>query len=273
MTATSNHTPLPPSAHAVRKVMARLEGLPDLTPSAAATSAFNCLVGMARRRVPTAVAADIVSTLSQTGELSRLHTLCARGEAGLEHAWSTRLNTSANPSALLATFPYMAEYRTLVAQEVALLRKTFPSAQRVLFVGSGPLPLSPWLMSARHGLTVDMLDKDASAHHCALPWLQKLPGHQNLRCLHADILHMNNFSAFHAVFLGAMVGTTQDEKRTILSHLHTAMLPGQPLLARSAKGLRQLLYPQLPAAAGFRLAGSTRAGGKVINSTLLLIRV
>lgn len=263
-----------PVARAVRAILSNLEEQPTLTPAPHINETFNRLVTIARTTPADAEAEEILAQVDEDGGLQRLHTLCAEGETALEFAWGEKLRTSANPAPLLAQFPYLAEYRLLATLETQFLRRLSPHARRVLFVGSGPLPLTSWQMATRHDLQVEMLDLNQKAHLCAMGWLEKLPGHQNLNCLHTDLFDLTDFSSYDAVILAAMVGRTRTEKEQVLTHLSRYMKPGQPLVARSTHGLRRLLYPQLHIcpASGFKLEDAYHPTGKVVNSILLATR-
>ncbi len=68
-----------------------------------------------------------------------------------------------------------------------------------------------------------------------------------------------------------MVGTTPEHKARVIAHLAAAMSPGSLLLARSARGLRTLLYPEIDPASlgGFEVLGVTHPTGEVINSVIV----
>jgi nicotianamine synthase len=259
----------------VRAVLARLEAMPDLQPSPQVDGLFGDVVGLARQSPRAYVARRLIQLLEADGSLARLYRVCAEGETRLEQEWARRLAAHAQPAALLSSFPYIREYKSLVKAEVALLRRVRPQASRVLFVGSGPLPLSAWLMASVHGLQVDMLDMDANAHSCAMGWLKRLAGHEKLRCIHAALNDTADFKGYNAVVLGAMVGADQPAKDEALKQVEQRLIPGQVLLARSTEGLQSLLYPQarFSPSMGLRPVARWRPRGSAVNSVNVAVKI
>lgn len=90
--------------------------------------------------------------------------LCARAEYEMEKFWSQKIIESDAPKATLASFPYYADYDKLVTDEVALMGA---SPRDVLFLGSGPLPLSALVVAKRHPkANIVCVERDEQA--CAL---------------------------------------------------------------------------------------------------------
>jgi nicotianamine synthase len=54
-----------------------------------------------------------------------------------------------------------------------------------------------------------------------------------------------DWSSFEAVFLAALVGIDTQSKISILSSMARQLKPGTLIVARSAHGLRSILYPVL----------------------------
>jgi nicotianamine synthase len=53
----------------------------------------------------------------------------------------------------------------------------------------------------------------------------------------------SDWGNYEVVFLAALVGTDTHTKLTILSSLSTKLAPGTLVVARSAQGMRSVLYP------------------------------
>jgi len=227
----------------IEALAARLEALTDLRPRPEVNRAFDDLVHLVLT-TPDANALDnpVVQRLRP-----RLQELSARGEHELERAWSAADD--------IAGFPYLDHYRQLVAAELAAVG---PAPQRVLFVGSGPLPLSPMLL-ADHGLTVDALDVDPDAVAAA----EKVAN--NVRFRVGNLLHQHDLAGYDLVVLAALV----TEKDRCLRHLAQRLVPGTLVAARSALGLRTLLYPSVELPPGLQLIDAVHPPPPVINSIVL----
>lgn len=252
----------------VRAVQEALKAQPNLAPGAETNRLFGQLVGMARMPLGGVPARKV---MAEVGELGGLHTLCAQGEFALELHWANRVMAAAEPKAELRRFPYWDNYRKLAAMEVKAMRQVMPGMRRVLFVGSGPLPLSSYMMSVNHGLDVENVEIDHEATGCALAWLNPVLGERAIPCHHTDILDFTDFARFDVIVLAALVGLDKAGKAKVLAHLHAHMDAAQVLMVRSVRGLRGLLYPKVGAGdlTGFAVAKEVHPRGEVVNSVLL----
>lgn len=241
-----------------------LASLPDLTPGPSVDELFRRLVAVVTTAprgttVPLAVRSSLVQ-------------LCAEGEHELERAWAARIAAADGPVEELRDFPYLENYVRLTRLELATLRRLGARPRRVLFVGAGPLPLSPLLLAAALGTEVDTLDRDPDAVAAAGGVAAALGA--ALAPEHGDLANCSDLGRYDLVILAALVGTTPDAKRRHLAHLARVMRPGAVLLARSARGLRTLLYPPVDATAlgGFDVRLVVHPSGPVINSVVLAHR-
>lgn len=200
----------------------------------------------------------------------RLHALCSEGEYQLELSWARRIAASAAPQEELARFPYARNYRQLSRMELDVLATAAGRpVRRVAFVGSGPLPLSSVHVAAELGVPVDNIDHDPEAVTAARRVARAL-ALPRLSFQLTDVADAD-LRPYDVVVLAALVGATGDEKRAILRRLAVAMAPGAVLLARSARGLRSLLYPAIEPGAleGFELEAVVHPVHEVINSVVL----
>jgi hypothetical protein len=261
------------SAPALQELHRQLTDRPDLRPCPEVDRLFGDLVRLVLATSPDDEARllDDAAVLAIRGGL---RALCSEGEYQLELAWARRIAASPSPRDELERFPYVDNYRQLTRMELDLLATVADRpARRVAFVGSGPLPLSSLLMAAELGVPVDNLDRDAEAVvlgqrvAAALgPALGPVP----LTFRQADVTGAD-LRGYDVVVLAALVGAGGPEKRTILGHLAASMSPGAVLLARSARGMRSLLYPAIEPAAldGFELQAVVHPVDEVVNSVVL----
>jgi nicotianamine synthase len=256
----------------IRQIHHRLASAPDLRPGAGIDGLFRRLVHLVVTTPPGAAAAVLADP-----DVRALHTelveLCARGEYELELAWARRVAASPMPPLALVRFPYLGNYRQLAQLEHEALTVQggdHRPVRRALFVGAGPLPLSSLLLARRLGVTVDNLDRDAAAVDAARAVAGGLVAH-DLAFRHDELAACDDLAPYDLVVLAALVGLTAEQKRRHLAHLLRVMAPGALLLARSAHGLRTLLYPAIELAdlAGWDLLAVTHPTGPVINSVIL----
>ncbi len=268
------------AAVALRAIHDELAACPDLRPGPVVDAAFHRLVRLAVDTPPERAGA-VLAHAAVGDVVDDLRTLCFEGEYQLEVAWARRIAASADPVAELARFPFAANYRQLHALErdaVARLAEGDghrPPRDHVAFVGSGPLPLTAFLL-AGEGTRVDNLDRDPSALAASQRVADAL-GVTGLGFLRmdagasAEAGPAADLGAYGLVILAALVGRTPEEKSRVIAHLARAMVPGAVLVVRSARGLRTLLYPEVDpgALAGFDVLGTVHPTGEVINSVII----
>ena len=213
--------------------------------------------------------------------LPTLQRLCADGETALERWWADHIAQAATAEEArkrLASFPYYANYEDLTRMELCAIHSVEPRIlQRIAFIGSGPLPLTPLcLMQAlerevfqgggggggsvplaakrtsfptiRHVLNPEIcnIDRDARAIEASTRLCQRLgfsDREMAFRCEAAGDPAAGDLTSFDLVYLAALVGDTQQAKEDLLLAVADRMQPGALLLIRSAWGLRTFLYP------------------------------
>lgn len=214
-------------------------------------------------------ASEVLSYAGVRDRMPRLRDLSARGEGELERFWTDRICDSADPAEELARFPYLDNYRRLVQMELGVLAAALHRPlTSVAIVGSGPLPLSAYFL-AGPGVTVEGFDNDAQAV-AASRRIIEATGVDGVRVHHVDGADAD-LSGHQVVVLAALVGSTPHEKARILARIRASMAPGAILLARSARGLRTLLYPPLATSAleGWELLNVIHPVNDIINSVVV----
>jgi len=246
----------------------RLGALSDLRPGPTVDPLFARLVDVALTTSP-GLADEVLADPAVRRLRHELVELAARGEYELELAWAERV--AADPGEL-DRFPYLENYRLLagVEHDVVAAHLARP-VRRVLFVGSGPLPLSSLLLADRLGVPVDNLDRDPRAVDAACRVALALGAVDRVTFALGDLLDHHDLATYDLVVLAALVGVDPDEKRACLAHLARTMAPGALVLARSAHALRTLLYPgvELPADVALDLLAVVHPPAPVINSIVL----
>ena len=207
--------------------------------------------------------------------VARLRTLSAHGESALESHWSARVAAASDPDAELARFPYRGNYHALVDLELALLGRHLNGRRpcSVVVLGCGPLPLTATGYAAGLGAPTLAVDRDAAAVTAARAFLAATGGRM-IDVVHDDAARIP-LRPHDVVVLAALVGTTTADKTALLRSISDRMRPGTLLLARSAHGLRTLLYPEVDVDAmpGFEVLDVKHPAGDVINSMIVARRV
>ena len=256
-----------------------LRSQPDLAPSSIVDRLFGELVelcgehgGDLSPRV-----ARVLDDERIVSRLTGLHEVCAEGEYLLETHWSRRIAAAGAPREELAGFPYLENYRELTRLEINLLRcfGVEPSAaQRICFLGSGPLPLSAVCLYDELAVPIDVVDHSSEAVTLGSACVQALLGPGRLSFHLADAAEFEPVAEADIVVLGALAGLDPEAKNAILKSLWQRLGPGSVVLVRSAAGLRRLLYPAVGAQelSGWEPLGVLHPLNDVINSVIVLRR-
>ncbi|WP_158542861.1 nicotianamine synthase family protein [Phytoactinopolyspora halophila] len=246
-----------------------LEARADLRPGAHVDALFHQLVHLVLS-TPDELAVRAFDDVRVSSLAPRLRELCATGETELELAWARRIGGSDDPSLTLSQFPYLSNYRLLARMEAGAVARAVDHPVRSLaFVGSGPLPMSAFLLARELGAAVDGIDRDPVAVTTARRLARAL-GLSHLRIVHEGAGRVD-LSGYDVVVLAALVGATGEEKAGVLAHLARSMAPGATLLIRSARGMRMLLYPEVERTLldEFDVRTVIHPDGEVINSVIV----
>lgn len=270
MTTELSHTTL--TADRIVQVTDQLAALPHLRPDPRTNALFGDLVRTILA-TPDRQAQDVLTHPEVQRRRDLVRDLSARGETALEHSWARHIVSAPDPRAALATFPYLENYHRLTALECRLLTHSGGTPTSVAVLGCGPLPLSALGYADTLGASVVGLDRDDAAVALARQVAARI-GAAGVRFEQADAADVG-LAGYDAVVLAALVGETPSAKAGILREMAGSMRPGALLLARSARGMRTLLYPpvDLRAMPGFEVLEVVHPADDVINSVVVARRI
>jgi nicotianamine synthase len=255
----------------IQDINTTLSSLSSLAPGEQTNDLLTRLVHLCIAPYPPSLTTDFFTIPSTTSLCTSLRPLCATAEGLLESHWAHLIthsalttrkspthtlhsqppNTSAPatpcPKNLLLSFPYYNNYIDLSRLECSTLDAFLarPPAN-IAFVGSGPLPLSSLGLLDRYpGATVWNVDRDEEALRTSAKLCEVL-GYTGMRFVCEDVTEQTStmdWAGFEVVFLAALVGIDAVSKMGILAGLAGKLAPGALVVARSARGLREVLYP------------------------------
>ncbi|KAI8339416.1 Nicotianamine synthase [Chlamydoabsidia padenii] len=214
---------------------------PSLQPSEHINALFTKLVQICIRPVDQVALQQVLNHPTIRQLEPHLRQLCSHGEYLMELACQQ-----------LAKFTYYNNYVDLTRLECHALLGLNAQLKRIVWIGSGPLPLSSMEMMIQHHDTIqhiDNIDLDPEAIQVSrqlgnrLPWPSSVRSRFHYHAMNA--LEYPDYRLANVICLGALVGCTDKEKQQVIIHVANNMRPGACLLIRSAHGLRQLLYPAL----------------------------
>lgn len=263
----------------VRDLYEQLASAPSLEPSEATNALFSRLVEQCTE-TDAGTAADVLGDPEVSRLRPRLIELCSEGEYLLERSWARAAVEAANPRAELARFPYHANYERLTQLEVHALLGAVERAgevheerrvRRALFVGSGPLPLTSFLLADLYGMKVDNVDSDPEAHGLGTELARATGLSDELSFRLCDAAEVEDLGDYDVVFLAALVGLDEEEKQSIIERLRRRMRPGALLVIRTAHRMKSLLYPKVEPEdlGGFEPQIVVQPLNEVINSVIV----
>lgn len=220
-----------------------------------------------------------IETLSQEVQDKRFNVmlLSGRAEGLLELEFATFLSKIPHPLKNLNIFPYYDNYVKLANIEYRILSENgVMQPKKVAFVGSGPMPLTSFVMATHHmkSTRFDNYDIDEVANDVARKIVASdCEFEKRMKFVTCDIMEVNEkLGEYDCIFLAALVGMSKEEKFKIIGHMRKYMKAGGFLLVRSANGARAFLYPvveehDLP---GFEVLSIFHPTDEVINSVVLV---
>jgi nicotianamine synthase len=220
----------------------RLKQQKSLQPNSTVNSLFTDLVASVQRHDAMHYQ-DIIHQYDLHCLAEDTQCLCSAGEYALELYWSEKIIHAKHPRAALEQFPYFDNYQQLVALESQTI-KSVVQPEKILFIGSGPLPLTAILLAQNYSWYIDCMDRDTSAYNYGTAVSQALAV-PNLNFTCVDVHRYQDLAQYQVIVLGALVGVTSHEKEKILNHIYSQVQAGTRVLVRSSHGLRELLYPSI----------------------------
>lgn len=194
--------------------------------------------------------------------MARLTDAYQTWENGLERKFAEELIQG---RASLTEYPLHERLESLVKREIALIA-SFPP-KRILFVGSGPLPLSAVHMHLQTGSPVDCVAQDSATLPAAQRVLECCGLSDSVKMLH-DANAGPNISEYDLV----LVASPAKIRKSILTALRKQSRSGCQILWRTLDGLRRLAPGLLRERElqGFYVKAEQIADGQHMISTRLL---
>jgi hypothetical protein len=177
---------------------------------------------------------------------------------------------------IVTRLPNWNIYMALVSQELSTFRRFIHQDSKtekspIVFVGSGPMPLSPIILHLLGDVEVICLEMDSVAYEASSSLLE----HMGLGTKVTVVMENGSeydYSSYNRIFVASLVRN----KRSVLEQI--SRTSPDPLVAiRTADGMRQIMYEAIDESQlnkqGWRILGRTcPEDNLVINSTLFLDR-
>lgn len=199
--------------------------------------------------------------------LERIQQLYEKFETDLEYDFAQRIIKG---EVTMVEYPLYQRFQRLIQAEIKLASIT--DKDKVLFIGSGPFPISPILVSQLTSARVDCFDQSDQASSVSEKVIQKLGLTERIRIFNAsgDIRKIYGYDVI-------VVALLAQPKSEILYNAQWSIPQGTRVICRSSEDQRQAFYkPTNPATYQFigryQLIGKHTAGtGDTISSLLFRI--
>ncbi|KAI4283587.1 MAG: hypothetical protein L6R38_002071 [Xanthoria sp. 2 TBL-2021] len=234
----------------------QLSQLPTLRPSSKVNGIFEDLVHLCCVTSDEDIAEKVLTHPKIINIVTPLRCLCSIGEYQLEAHWTERIlgcGCQKEASVMFLNFPYYDNYLDLVRMELNALASVTRSGRPRKFavLGSGPLPMtalsivSQSMKTNGDAVVVHNVDRDPWAITKSSALCRRL-GYRldqvSFQCVEVEDQTLD-LHGFDVVYLAGLVGTTSEQKQSVVAQVAKQMSPGAMLLLRSAHRMRSLLYP------------------------------
>jgi nicotianamine synthase len=168
----------------------------------------------------------------------------SEAESLLEKDWANAVINSSTPQETMENFPYYQGYNLLVKNEVIAIQSVLSERLKALiFIGSGPLPISAILLAQKYNYHVVCIDSDIEAIKLASQVVQKLGLKTSVSFLHMNAFNLEKLPQdMQCVYVAALVGITSAEKQSVFQELAKQMNSNQVVCVRSSENLKALHY-------------------------------
>lgn len=123
-------------------------------------------------------------------------------------------------------FDYYEDYVKTIAKEASAIKGS------CIFVGSGPVPLTPILLKKNHNIDVTALEYNSQAVQISQKLLEILDLRINV--IHGDAIKFQGFRNFGTIMLALEAGPTEATKRAIFENIKNQITPQTQLIIRGS---------------------------------------
>ncbi len=244
-----------------------LEKQTDLSPdNPVINEVLSKLVGTITEPASAATALAVLDNKQVKAVQEKLWDKLSAAEGAMENWWSAKLLRERRLDLdTLEQFWYRDNYKELTALEVkhwADQGKRPDADSHMVFIGSGPLPLTAIDLHLQTGATVTCVDNDPVAVKQSQALLRRLNLDRKIKVVHASGEDAEFRDVTHAM-VAALVPNQKAVAERILDQSPNAMIG-----VRSARGLRAVLYPPSDVQ-GLRELGLTYTGGSPTNDRVI----
>lgn len=223
----------------IRDLYNKILKLEDLSPSDEVNTLFSALVSES-------INPETVHDLNES-EISKLQRISAESEYLMEVHWVKRIIQSNDPKQELENFWYYKNYVDLTKIEWMGLESCCDTSKHddVLFMGSGPLPLTAIVLAKFYGCKISLLDVDEYALELSKKLIKALKLESKFQFIHSDATKFIAYERYEVIYVAALAGLDNDSKNLIVKNIRQFANAESHIIMRSSYANRTLLYRPL----------------------------
>ncbi len=199
-----------------------------------------------------------------------IQSMASRAEYELEKYWA---NLIISGDKKLEDFIYYNNYVKLTKLEwMSLLSCKIHKRHKVLFIGSGPLPLTSIVLSRDFNCNVTLLDSSTEAINLSKQLLNKINLDNKFEFINEDAIKFNGYGKYDVIYFAALAGAINSLKKKILDKIKRLSKDDVHLIVRSSFGNREILYRRISNKdiEGYKVEVEVKPHNDVVNSFLIL---
>lgn len=178
-----------------------------------------------------------------TPKVREINHICSNAEYQMELYYANQIIHSENPKEALANFIYFDNYKKLSALEYNNIILFQDKIQTMLFIWSGPLPLSAILYAQNYDIEITLMDISESALEISQKLILKLGLENKFHFISGDAQNIQTEKKYDVV-IGASLIFENDFQQQILENIYKNISCNY-FLVRSSNGIRQLMYKKV----------------------------
>jgi len=180
--------------------------------------------------------------IQNTQYVKDIRRFCVQSEEEMEKYYSQKISTSPEPIQEISRFMYFKNYQLLSHLEFTNLSCFCPQIKNILFLGSGPLPLSAICLVQNYRVHVTLVDMSFEALELSRILIEKLWLWEYFTFVCENAQTFQSPDTFDVTISAAMLFTDGNQTNLFenISRVRTKYF-----LFRSSKGKRELLYRKL----------------------------
>ncbi len=242
-----------------------LKSLKDLFPSESTNSIFNKLYTYCVEKKN--------DSIKITKEVEEINIICWNAEYEMEKYYAQNIINSNIANRALEDFIYYKNYSDLTQLEYLNMSFFHKNIKHILFLWSGPLPLSALLLAQKFGIHFTLVDISQEALEISKELIYKFNLENLFQFVQADVKDFRSDRTYDFVIWASLLFQNDSKNQENILQNIQENINFSYLLVRSSSWIRQLLYKKIPKfllKKYFKILLEIHPKNELINSIIIL---